>query len=104
MGRQDIGEKTRMGRIDFPSTEEGFIDFKNYVKNYLKTGKMKLLIVSKRDAILRTRLATHYDSAFIRDMSEEQIKELITFVGNDIEVWFIEKFYWDEEVKERKVK
>ena len=92
-----------MGRLDFPSTEKGFEDFKNYTRQYLKSGKMKLLIVANKDAILRTRLATHYDSVFIKDLSEQQIKDLTTFVGSDIDVWHVERFYWDEEVKEKKV-
>lgn len=92
-----------MGRIDFPSTEEGFEEFKNYVKQYLGTNKMKLLIAGNSDAILRTRLATRYDSAYIQRLSAEQIKTLEQFVGDQMEVWHPSKFYWDEQVKEKKV-
>jgi len=91
-----------MGRIDFHSTEKGFEEFKNFVKQYLSTNKMKLLIVGGKDAILRTRLATRYDSAQIKGLSEKQIQELEQFVGSQIDVWHVERFYWDEEVKERK--
>ena len=90
-----------MGRIDFPSTKEGFEEFKRYIKQYFGTDKMKLLIVNNRDAILRTRLATRYDSAYIKGLSEEQIKELEEFVGDSIETWHVARFYWDEEVKEK---
>ena len=91
-----------MGRIDFPGTEEGFKEFKEYVKQYLKSGKMKLLLTKKGEAILRTRLATRYDSACINGLSEEQMKDLTQFVGADIEVWHPLRFYWDEEIKERR--
>jgi len=92
-----------MGRIDFPSTKEGFEEFKNYVKQYLGQNKMKILLTSSGDAILRTRLATRYDAAIIKGLSETQLQELEKFVGSQIEVWHVEKFFWDEEVKERKM-
>lgn len=92
-----------MGRIDFPSTEKGFEEFKKYVKNYLGSSKMKLLIVGNKDAILRTRLATHYDSANITNLSILQLEELEKFIGTELEIWHVERFFWDEEVKERKI-
>ena len=91
-----------MGRIDFPSTSEGFEEFKRFVGQYCGTSKMKLLLM-KSEAIIRTRLATRYDSAIIKSLSEQQIKELEEFVKGKMEVWHVEKFLWDEEVKEKKV-
>lgn len=88
-----------MGRIDFPSTQEGFEEFKRYCQGYLGKGKMKLLVVNRKEAILRTRLATRYDSAYISGLGEEQVKDLEQFVGNRIEVWHVFRFFWDEEVK-----
>ena len=93
-----------MGRIDFPSTKEGFEEFKKYTKQYLGTNKMKLLIVGNKGAVLRTRLATRYDSAYIRGLSVKQIEELEQFVGGgQMDIWHVSRFYWDEEVKEKKV-
>jgi len=91
-----------MGRIDFMPTKEGFEEFKKYIEPYLGSGKMKLLITSRGEAILRTRLATRYDAAYIKGLSAEQIKELRQFVGDKIETWDILQFFWDEEVKERR--
>ncbi len=64
---------------------------------------MKLLIVGNKDAILRTRLATHYDSANITNLSILQLEELEKFIGTELEIWHVERFFWDEEVKERKI-
>jgi len=91
-----------MGRLDFPSTTEGFEEFKKFVKQYIGSNKMKLLL-TRSEAVIRTKLATRYDSAYIKNLSEQQIKELETFVGSGMDVWHVEKFYWDEETKERKV-
>jgi len=89
-----------LGRIDFPSTEEGFEEFKQYVKQYIGSDKMKLLIIKNEGkAILRTRLATRYDSAYIAGLSAQQLDELEKFVGDGMEVWHPIRFFWDEQVK-----
>ena len=90
-----------MGRMDFPSGEEGYKEFKKFVEQYVNTNKMKLIITAKGEAILRTRLATRYDSARIM-LNEQQIKDLEAFVKDKIEVWHLERWYWDEEVKEKR--
>jgi len=92
-----------MGRMDFPSGEEGYKEFKKFVEKYFYTNKMKLLIVKqKKEAIIRSRLATRYDSAKVA-LTDEQLKDLEQFVGDKIETWHIDRFYWDEEVKEKAV-
>jgi len=92
-----------MARMDFPPTKEGFEEFKKYVKNYMGTGKMKLIITEQREAILKTNLATRYDSAYIQKLDDEQLKELHELVGENIDIWHVERLYWDEEVKVKKV-
>ena len=87
--------------MDFPSGEEGYREFKSFVSQYLETNKMKLIITEKGEAIIRTRLATRYDSARIT-LTIEQTKDLEAFVKNKMEVWHLKKFFWDEEVKEKK--
>jgi hypothetical protein len=65
---------------------------------------MKLVIVtSTNEVIIRSRLATKYDSAYIKGLSSDQIQELEQFVGNSLEKWHVSKFWWDEEVKEQRV-
>jgi len=88
----------KMGRIDF--SPEKFEEFKKYVKQYFGTNKMKLLVLEEKgEIILRTRLATRYDSAYISGLSNEQIREFEKFVGDSIEIWHPRAFFWDEEVK-----
>lgn len=92
-----------MARIDFPSTKEGIEEIKQYGTKYKDTGKMKLLIVGRKDVIIRTNLATRYDSAYIKNLTPDQVKEIETFFRGHIDIWHVERFYWDEQVKEGKV-
>jgi len=87
-----------VGRIDFP--KEKLDEFKEFCKQYFGTGKMRLLVIkSKGEAILRTQLATRYDSAYITGLSEQEVDELEKFVGDAIKIWHPTRFFWDEEVK-----
>lgn len=92
-----------MARMDFPSTNEGFTEFKRFVEQYKGTNKMKLIIISDHEAVLRSRLATRYDAAYIKNLNGQQIKELEQLTSGNIEVWHVDHFYWDEEVKDRKM-
>ena len=92
-----------MARMDFPSTEEGIQEFKQYGEKYKDTGKMKLLIIGGKDVVIRTNLATRYDTAYIRTLTPQQVKEIEDFFKGHMDIWHIARLYWDEEVKERKV-